>query len=317
MNRRLCMSTTGAAVRAAAVTVAIAVTLGTAGPIASATERTAPVQAAAVVERATGTADLTTPQTGGGNLVADALGARVEIPAHGSGKLRVTGTAGAQVGIGLPGSAKAQAQISAHGTVVYSQPTAPTDVAAQVARDGSVSALITLKNASAPTEYRFPLDLPDGAHAALVEDGGVVIGGGDGEVVGTFSSPWAKDAAGKPVPTSYRLEGNVLVQTIQTDASTAYPVVADPKWWDKTKEIAGGMVSDTWNSMKCSGALAAAFHPGTASYKAIKTAGGVKKLLAALSGVNSKRGAASVLGSGFTTLFGVKSIKKACFDNLK
>lgn len=69
--------------------------------------------------------------------------------------------------------------------------------------------------------------------------------------------------------------------------------------------------------MKCGGALAAAFHPGTASYRAIKTAGGVKKLLATLSGVNSKRGAASALGSGFTSLLGVKSIKKACFDDLK
>lgn len=56
-----------------------------------------------------------------------------------------------------------------------------------------------------------------------------MIGDSGGEVISTFSSPWAKDANGKPVPTSYRLEGNVPVQTIQTDTSTAYPVVADPK----------------------------------------------------------------------------------------
>lgn len=82
------MSATSALLRAAAVTVAPAVILGTSGPIASATERTSPAQVAAVVENATGIADLTTPQSGDGNLVADAAGARVEIPAHGSGSSR-------------------------------------------------------------------------------------------------------------------------------------------------------------------------------------------------------------------------------------
>ncbi|PRH78237.1 hypothetical protein C6N75_15895 [Streptomyces solincola] len=213
----------------------------------------------------------------------------------------MTGNDGVQIGIGLPGSARASANTSTHGTVVYTQPTAPLDVSAQVGQDGTVSALITLKDATVPTEQRFPLDLPDGAHATVTQDGGVVVSNHEGELLGTFSSPWAKDAHGKAVPTSYRLEGNVLVQAVRTNADTAYPVVADPRWWDKTKELVGGMISDTWNSMKCGGALAAAFHPGTASYKAIRAAGGVKKLLAGLSGVNSKRGAAAVLGSGFTT----------------
>ncbi|MGW6055356.1 hypothetical protein [Streptomyces sp. NPDC055189] len=273
--------------------------------------------AASVVEHATGTAHLTTPRADGDGMVADAAGTRVEMPATGSGRIAVTDPEGTRVGIGLPGPDAASASATANGTVMYTRPDGPVDLAAQVGRDGSASALITLKNASAPTEYRFELDLPSGAHAALLDEGGVVVGDSAGEVVGLFDAPWARDADGKPVPTSYRLEGDTLIQTIRTDKSTAYPVVADPKWWDKTKEIAGGMVSDTWNSMKCGAALAAAFAPGKAAFKVIKNAGGVKKVLATLASVDTKKGAMAALGSGGSTLFGIKSIKKACYDGLK
>ncbi|MEV8319352.1 hypothetical protein AB0Q95_34860 [Streptomyces sp. NPDC059900] len=273
--------------------------------------------AASVVENAIGSAGLTSPRADEGSLVADAAGTRVEMPATGSGEIAVTDPEGTRVGIGLPGSAAAPASATANGTVMYTWPDSPVDLAAQVGRDGSASALITLKNASAPTEYRFPLDLPTGARATLLDEGGVVVGDSAGEVVGLFDASWAKDANGEPVPTSYRIEGDTLVQTIRTDASTAYPVVADPKWWDKTKEIAGGMVSDTWNSMKCGAALAAAFAPGKAAFKVIKNAGGVKKVLATLASVDTKKGAMAALGSGGSTLFGIKSVKKACYDGLK
>ncbi|MFE9256390.1 hypothetical protein [Streptomyces sp. NPDC006879] len=275
------------------------------------------VRAADVVEKATGVADLTAPRTDGGKLVADAGGTRVEMPTSGSGKLTVSDASGTRIAITLPGSASTSPQASTHGTVVYTQPNGSVDVAAQVGRNGSASALITMNDATAPTEYRFPLDLPSGAHPVIDEDGGVVVIGGDGELLGTFEAPWAKDADAQAVHTAYRLEGNELVQTIGVNESTAYPVVADPKWWDKTKEIAGGMVSDTWNSMKCGGALGAAFIPGSAAYKVIKNAGGVKKVLTTLAGVDTKKGALSALGSGGSTLFGIKAIKKACFDDLK
>ncbi|WP_031155363.1 hypothetical protein [Streptomyces erythrochromogenes] len=55
--------------------------------------------------------------------------------------------------------------------------------------------------------------------------------GGAGAVArGHIDAPWAKDANGKAVPTSYRLDGNTLVQTIETGPDTAYPVVADPHY---------------------------------------------------------------------------------------
>jgi hypothetical protein len=48
-------------------------------------------------------------------------------------------------------------------------------------------------------------------------------------VLGSIDAPWAKDANGKAVPTSYRIEGGSLVQKVTTTTGTAFPVVADPK----------------------------------------------------------------------------------------
>ncbi|WP_257131989.1 hypothetical protein [Bacillus toyonensis] len=53
---------------------------------------------------------------------------------------------------------------------------------------------------------------------------------------------WAKDANGNPVSTHYKVEGNKLIQVVDFDENTAFPVIADPGW------IKIG---------KCSGALAA------------------------------------------------------------
>jgi hypothetical protein len=51
---------------------------------------------------------------------------------------------------------------------------------------------------------------------------------GDGMPAGHFRAPWATDATGREVPTSYRLEGTVLVQTVAHSGN--YPVVADPHY---------------------------------------------------------------------------------------
>ncbi|MGA4840644.1 hypothetical protein [Streptomyces sp. G45] len=214
-------------------------------------------------------------------LVHKAAGTRVDLPATSAGKLTVTDPSGTRIKIGLPGSKAAQAHASTGGTVVYPQLTGGSvDVAAQVTTDGSASALITLKNASAPTEYRFPLDLPKDAVPIITEDGSLVIADGttdgEGEIIGAFEAPWAKDANGNAVTTSYRLDGTELVQTIRTDKSTAYPVVADPKWWDKTKKWAKKAGKTAWKyakkyGVRCAkGAWHGAKNPGamTAQQKA-------------------------------------------------
>lgn len=75
----------------------------------------------------------------------------------------------------------------------------------------------------------FTLDLPSGA--SLIADGGgfnIVVDTGETNItLGQVEAPWAVDAKGKELPTSYSWSNGVLTQTVDT-AGAAYPIVADP-----------------------------------------------------------------------------------------
>ena len=61
--------------------------------------------------------------------------------------------------------------------------------------------------------------------------GGVVVRE-KGKTTSRFNAPWAKDAAGRSLPTHYTLKGNALTQVVDTRGAK-FPVVADPQWfWD-------------------------------------------------------------------------------------
>lgn len=98
-----------------------------------------------------------------------------------------------------------------------------------------VQTLIEIPNASAPSEYRFALEIPSGGSTEFTSDGSVIIKAADGMPVGGVKAPWAVDANGNPVPTSLDIEGGTLVQSVMFDDATAFPVIADPnigsEWW--------------------------------------------------------------------------------------
>jgi len=52
-----------------------------------------------------------------------------------------------------------------------------------------VQTLIQISDADAPSEYRFPLSLPEGGQAALFDDGTVIISDASGVAVSGFRSP--------------------------------------------------------------------------------------------------------------------------------
>lgn len=101
--------------------------------------------------------------------------------------------------------------------------------------NAGVQTLIEIPTALAPREYRFPLDLPAGGQAAVLPDGSVLLIDADGAAIGGFRAPWAVAADGADVPTSFRIEGGELVQTVEFTVDTAFPVIADPdfgvEWW--------------------------------------------------------------------------------------
>jgi len=166
-------------------------------------------------------------------LVSTANGAAVTVARSGSGGIAIAKTDGFAARIGLPTSAAAT--IASRGKVVYAGSQTGFDTAVQVLSDGSVRVLVVLTGASAPDEYRFPMTMPAGAGLARTADGGVDIVVDGNRIVGRVAAPWAKDANGAAVATSYRIEGNTIVQRVAHSSATAYPVVADPtfgwSWW--------------------------------------------------------------------------------------
>jgi hypothetical protein len=138
------------------------------------------------------------------------------------------------IGIGMP-EAAGNGNQPLPGLVTYSAKQASVAYAHQ--RTGQIArALTIIKDSSAPTEYRFPISAPEGSMLEVEDDDGTVLIYNNDIYLGEIDLPWAKDANGNAVPTSYRVEGMTLIQTVN-HAGAAYPVVADPalklqcEWW--------------------------------------------------------------------------------------
>ncbi|MFJ8478354.1 hypothetical protein [Kitasatospora sp. NPDC094011] len=136
--------------------------------------------------------------------------------------------------IGLPGDGGTSAVESDKGTIVYPGGDAGADIAVQPTSNGGVRSLISINSADAAKEYRYDLGLPAGAALNRLDDGSVAVSVGTSEnlkAIGYFAVPWAQDANGNALPTSYRIDGTTLVQTVEFNQNTAFPVIADP-WYN-------------------------------------------------------------------------------------
>ena len=102
----------------------------------------------------------------------------------------------------------------------------------------SFGAFLVIESAKAPTEYRFENAIPAGYRAELLDDGSIRLEDSLGGDAGLVSAPWAYDSSGSSLGTQYRVEGTTLVQTIEHQGA-AYPVVADPRWWETAASYAG------------------------------------------------------------------------------
>jgi hypothetical protein len=168
-------------------------------------------------------------------FVSRGSGGTVRLPADAGGNLVIAGPR-RRVSIGMPGGAGATGESTDAG-VVYEDVLPDTNVVARVAESGDTQILAVLASAASPTELRFPINGTGNESLRLNVDGSaslvrsVKVKGARAPVEvmqGEFAQPWAVDAAGVSVPTIYEARGNVLVQHVFTDASTAFPVIADP-----------------------------------------------------------------------------------------
>lgn len=149
-------------------------------------------------------------------------------PAHG---ILLSG-AGGDLGIGLPNSDDAsQGEVLAGGIVAYENGDGSTTVPV-LKDDGSVQIVTVIEEPTAPHRYEYVLDLPVGATIELAKEGHILIWDIDGNLLAGAVAPWATGADGSAATTYFEVDGSTLVQIVEHEPTTAFPVIADP-WLGK------------------------------------------------------------------------------------
>ena len=214
---------------------------------------------AATVEGATGTADVipaahATHDAENTHIVSTS-GGSVRVPRSATRPIVVTTRTGETITVSLPPiGTRPEARTSPAGTTVYADARSGSATAVQATADG-VRELFTIQNAAAPHAFTIELRLPTGAIMTPDGDGefDIVTRRNDSGPTTTLvhiAAPWAKDATGKLLPSSYTLDGTSLTQQVNTAGAT-YPVIADP-------QITWGWVTGTIYFNKAETKMAAA-----------------------------------------------------------
>jgi hypothetical protein len=298
----------GSMVVAVMVVSSVVVVQAAAAPVGTDDVVTVGEAAAALADVASMTGPSAVTVASSEGFTAVSAGSVVELPKDPTDGLSLTSADGASIEIGLPGATNADDGVrQASGEVVYADALPDVAVAAQATPDGGMRALVVIDGPQAPTEYRFPMTVPVGARLEPMSGGGVSVERADGSPLGVFSAPWAYDAAGKPVPTSYRIEGTTLIQTVD-HRGAAYPVVADPSWLSVLK-CTGAIVWVLASSVFAVAKL-------TKIKSAVKALGGAKETAKLLLGATSKtekaKAIAGVAGGAAAELLGITTIVDNC-----
>lgn len=180
------------------------------------------------------------------------------------------------------------------------------------ATDEGTQTFIEIPAPNSPTEYAFDLTIPDDAVIGVEADGSVAIRDQRGNLLSGYEAPWAIDANGVSVATSFRIEGSTLIQTVDLNGATAYPVIADP--------------SDLWGWAACIGTVlaevagnalvAAKFAKLVTKFGTIQRAVEIMvRAWRASSDVNKRTQAVlKAVGAVGAEILGVTAIKNACFS---
>ncbi|MDR1431417.1 MAG: DUF2599 domain-containing protein [Propionibacteriaceae bacterium] len=212
-------------------------------------------------------ADVPTNRTGDNAIDATINGVELTIPVDPSDPLTLGSATSPVVEIGLPYAANASdAEVLDNGIVVYDNQNGSATVPV-VKDDGSVQITTVIAGPQSPSRYSYSLGLPAGGSLTVIDDGAVLAVDKTGKFILGIAPAWARDAAGRTVPTYYAVEGDVVTQVVSHSAvkDVEYPVVADPflgialfdkvtkktvsgkgfritaklSWWGETMERAG------------------------------------------------------------------------------
>ena len=179
--------------------------------------------------------------------VAELNNANMLFPMSGDGEIITELFTGEHISMNLPEEVSdAEAVLTQNGTTVYASADNPVELLVHATeteiRPGEleygVRAIIVIEDETAPKDYTFEYNLPKGGYLISgselnsdeFEKDEVAIIGSDGFIISVIKSPWAKDANGNSLETYYIISGNKLIQHIEFDGSTKFPVTADP-WY--------------------------------------------------------------------------------------
>jgi hypothetical protein len=179
------------------------------------------------VETASASDPLVT-QDGGLSYSSDEV--TVEVPANPADGLEVN-VDGIAISIELPEStldSELDTENSGFGSYDHGDGTYTVPV---VLPDGGLQINTVISNADSPTSFTYGIDLREGGQMVDAGSGAVAVLDEMGEAVALILPPWALDAEGRVLETSYMIDGNELTQVVKHDQSdVVYPVVADPQF---------------------------------------------------------------------------------------
>lgn len=161
-------------------------------------------------------------------------GGAVELGVDPTGGLTFAADTGDSATVSLPGAARlSDAVVSDDGSVTFVGNEDVPSVNVMTAA-GKVRVSTVIASAEQPEEYSY--DFGVGATVELQDDGSALVTRESGTpnvelIVAIIDAPWATDAAGKAVDTSYVANGSVLTQVVSHwGQDVTYPVVADPSF---------------------------------------------------------------------------------------
>lgn len=208
-----------------------------------------PEEIAEMVEDITGVSDIVQDvrDTDKGYAIDDG-DIKIVVPSEGDGEVELTSDDGV-ISMEFPGDFSGmEGGLTDNGTVVYCSDQENMALAVQGVQETEEDvslfgfrSLITINSADAANEYEFKFNLPEG-YQLIPGNGGVCIvnnnsmiydeeaGNTVPETVGVIEPAWAKDALGNEISTEYCINDSTIVQKIEFDENSAFPIVADPKY---------------------------------------------------------------------------------------
>ncbi|MFC7431967.1 MULTISPECIES: DUF2599 domain-containing protein [unclassified Agrococcus] len=150
----------------------------------------------------------------------------VSIPEHPEEGISIA-HAGGTIEVGLPAAERAdEVDSTTSGLLAYDNDDGSYTVPIP-GQQGDLQLNTVIESASAPTEYAYQLELPADVRVET-ERSAYAFLDAEGALVLMVAPPWARDAAGRLVPTHYDYAEGVLTHVVEHSADFDYPIVADP-----------------------------------------------------------------------------------------